>query len=303
MTSDNDFKEKLKVENTGYRPTLEDIDFFNKLNEATQQRAVRKFTAPKNTAKWAAEKARHTGAKIGIAIAGVALVAGMVGGKIGNSQGRADLAKENTNTFTDLNNSQNKVENYINNLGISQEDMDTLQDYRQYFDDENSNNITSKNLIEVTQDLYDLDLNLIKQKISGISEYKPYELVVRPTTEREGSGGGIYQHTRIYEKDNEIGQQPLFSENNQDIDKRLPGDIHDMAWLTTYIDDIKSQLENKSISQENAYKKLKEYYQKIDEFASRQVIKGKDGKLAIVDYTEYNKLAEKEEEQKEQNER
>lgn len=174
----------------------------------------------------------------------------------------------------------------LSTLGLSKETMDTLAEHEDYFQDMDS--LQDKRIGEVTNELYNLNLQMIKEKVAQATGYSANRLIVLLDSEK--ADGSLYVSIKLEQDDGTYetiygGSTDTFSFlDNKNT--RLPDEVRDEALLLYNIGSLQEKINNKKISDKNAWKEAKGYYNDVNRFAAKQVIKDEKGNLAVIDYSE-----------------
>ena len=144
--------------------------------------------------------------------------------------------------------------------------------------------------MDITNELYDLNLRIVKEKIAVVTDTRvpnirvqyAYEkadgraMVMVEVTKKDGSSK---EETQIYE---DIGAKiiPVADQTT------LPKEFCNFVWNLDRFADMQAKIENRSISSENALKELQTYFENIQKYAQMELVQGKDGKLALVKFEE-----------------
>lgn len=164
-------------------------------------------------------------------------------------------------------------------LGMRNETIDTLLKYNEYFNSTSAKDIGNKDLKQVTEELYDLNLNMIKEKIGQVEPYTPEQLEVLLHYEKSDGTKTTSVCLKSIKQDKKI-----IADN-----RNLPNEFCDIAWQLASISTLENELSEDLISDVNAWKQLKKYYGQLSKFASKELIKDEKGKLTLVDYQEVEK--------------
>lgn len=237
------------------------------------------FRAPKGSARRA--KAARRSNKIKTRVVATVLSAIALGTAVGIFHSHV---KGNSQEISSVEQLLEQGENPAN-LGLSQETIDTLLEYSEYFSDRE--NMFEKDISSVAQELYDLNLFIIKEKVAKVTGHDPKDLEIRLGFDK---ADGI-QSTSISLKDDSYSSRPniLYSGLSSKIipisdETTLPEDVCDLAWQLDTISTLQDEIASGKISDANAWKKLQKCYGKISEFSTQELIKGENGRLALVSY-------------------
>lgn len=247
----------------------------------------RNYIAPKGTCQKAVENKKATH-KLRKGIVAAVLAASLtVGGVIGyyapkeNSQNEVNEPTLETLIQTNTD---------ISSLGLSSASIETITKYNEFFEDRENQAVSNKELMDITNELYDLNLRIVKEKMATVTNAEVRNIQVHyrfekadgrkevmiDVTQKEGYA---QEETKTYE---DIGAKiiPVADQTT------LPKEFCNFVWNLDRFVDMQEKIENKKISSENALKELETYFENIQKYAQMELVQGKDGKLALVKFEE-----------------
>ncbi len=247
----------------------------------------RNYIAPKGTCQKAVEnkKATHKLKKgvVAAVLAASLTVGGVIGYYAPKENGQNEINEPTLETLIQTNTD-------ISSLGLSSASIETITKYNEFFGDRENQAVSNKELMDITNELYDLNLRIVKEKIAVVTDTRvpnirvqyAYEkadgraMVMVEVTKKDGSSK---EETQIYE---DIGAKiiPVADQTT------LPKEFCNFVWNLDRFADMQAKIENRSISSENALKELQTYFENIQKYAQMELVQGKDGKLALVKFEE-----------------
>ncbi len=186
----------------------------------------------------------------------------------------------------------------INKLGLSQESIDQVIELDSFFETADNKVVEREDLLQKAYDLYDLNLNAIKEKIGYTLGYPAEKVIVQYGF--DNADGRQTSSVRVYENpDQRDTEKPIIAYS--DIGAKilpipdaqtLPKDICDAIWNLNTINEIVQNIQERKITDVNAFKQLKKSLNVLQKFASKELIKGKDNSLALLSYEDAEKRQE-----------
>ena len=165
----------------------------------------------------------------------------------------------------------------IDSLSLSQNSMDTLLKYDQFFEND-SNEIPNKSeLISMINELYDFNLNMVKEKMAPHLGYSADNIEVF-------YGHGAEKGSTMYSvgaKDNNYYTEDAYVSDTINKDRRLPKRICESINSLEELDQLKDKLYAGRISEKNAFKELEEIYNNMDKFSTIVIEADENGRLKL----------------------
>ncbi len=165
----------------------------------------------------------------------------------------------------------------IESLSLSQNSMDTLLKYDEVFE-KDSNEIPNKSeLISMINELYDFNLNMVKEKMAPHLGYSADNIEVF-------YGHGAEKGSTMYSvgaKNNNYYTEDAYVSDTINKDRRLPERICESINSLEELDQLKDKLHEGRISEKNAYKELEKIYNKMDKFSTIVIEADENGRLKL----------------------
>ena len=165
----------------------------------------------------------------------------------------------------------------IDPLSLSQNSMDTLLKYDEIFEND-SNEIPDKSeIISMINELYDFNLNMVKEKMAPHLGYSADKLEVF-------YGHGAEKGSTMYSvgaKSNNYYAEDAYVSDTINKDRRLPARICESINSLEELEQLKDKLHDGRISEKNAFKELEEIYNKMDKFSTIVIEADENGRLKL----------------------
>ena len=188
------------------------------------------------------------------------------------------------------------------NLGMSQETIDELTQYEEYFNnlsEEELYSLTEEKIMNMIQEIRQLHFSVVKEKMATITQTKAFNVELSSAYEKNDGRHTVMITTQDdnYNREQYTNVDKLIGENKNYIPEELANAVIQIGEL----DYLQTSLQNDKISKVNAVKDLKEDYEALLTLATGELIKDERGNIAVVHYDKSNdkQPTEKEQEQEE----
>lgn len=247
----------------------------------------RNYIAPKGTCQKAVQNKKNT-PKLRKGVVAAVLAASLaIGGVMGYYAPKENSKNEiNEPTLETL----IQTNTDISSLGLSSASIETITKYNEFFEDRENQAVSNKELMDITNELYNLNLTIVKEKMATVTNTEVRNIQVHYRFEKADGrkevmidvtkkDGYAQEETKTYE---DIGAKiiPVADQTT------LPKEFCNFVWNLDRFVDMQEKIENKKISSENALKELETYFENIQKYAQMELVQGKDGKLALVKFEE-----------------
>ncbi len=182
-------------------------------------------------------------------------------------------------------------------LNLSEETMNQLKKYAEYFENYDKNDpLSDEDILKMVQDIENLNFDVIKEKMGNLLNKDKSNIKLYYKFEK--ADGKTYAAVTVNEDDC-INRQ-VFSNDRKLIfpnKNTIPREIENGIIQIEEYSNIRNDLANDRISKSNSVKQLKKLYKNIENIASGELIKDEKGNIALI---EYDKTKENEKQQGEE---
>ncbi len=246
-----------------------------------KKREERKLTAEKGSARRAnnnEKKKKHSRAKLAAGMAAAIIGLGTIGIIVDN-------AITNANSYSGGITPLIEAGAIVDDFNISEQTANELLTYNNMFESEEDIVPSKQELIETSQRMNKLINQIVKEKIAASLECSTENINIYNEKDLRGSAGNyirITAYKNAYDP-SKTGQQKLAEYYYEDgalgmFQNNMPKEFYDLICSKQELENVVEQLENSQISELNATKDIKKYNKKLQEFATMQVIQGKNNK-------------------------
>lgn len=188
------------------------------------------------------------------------------------------------------------------NLGMSQETIDELTQYEEYFNnlsEEELYNLTEEDITDMIKEIRQLHFSVVKEKMATVTQTKSSDIELSSSFEKNDGRHTVMITTQDenYQKEQYTNVDKLIGENKNYIPEELANAVVQIGEL----DYLQTSLKEDKISKINAVKELKGDYKELLTLATGELIKDEKGNIAVVHYdkSKDKQQAEKGQEQEE----
>lgn len=188
------------------------------------------------------------------------------------------------------------------NLGMSQETIDELTQYEEYFNnlsEEELYNLTEEDITDMIKEIRQLHFSVVKEKMATVTQTKSSDIELSSSFEKNDGIHTVMITTQDenYQKEQYTNVDKLIGENKNYIPEELANAVVQIGEL----DYLQTSLKEDKISKINAVKELKGDYKELLTLATGELIKDEKGNIAVVHYdkSKDKQQAEKGQEQEE----
>ena len=163
----------------------------------------------------------------------------------------------------------------IDSLSLSQNSMDTLLKYDEFFESDSDRIPDKSELASMINELYDFNLKMAPHLGSSADNIKDIKVFYGNGMEKGSTmySVGVYENNKTYAEDAYI--------SDAKEDRKLPGRVCEEIHALEELDQLKSKLYDGRISEKNALKELEEIYNKMDKFATIVIGADENGRLKL----------------------
>lgn len=172
-------------------------------------------------------------------------------------------------------------------IGLSEESIKTLEQYDKFFKDNENENVDTETILQMTRSILGLNEKIVKEKIALISGYSESNIKIERKVDIDAMR---MTSIGLYTTPNTQGRMPDISYRNAGAnllgianENTLPKELCDIVWNTEDVSELINNITNRKITDKKAVKKLKKYFYELQEFGSKELIRGKNGKMVLVD--------------------
>ena len=176
-------------------------------------------------------------------------------------------------------------------LGLSKESMDAFMEYNSFFEEGKTQTPSKQEILEKEREIYELNLNTIKEKMSKVTGYRVSQMAVfYAFNQADGTETTTVAVYEDYYDSNNPGI-PIERYSNRDFlepvnERTLPEEISKMILTLKELDELDKNIRNGKISEKNAFNTLQKAYSKIQTLGSKVLEKNEKGILEYVAFDE-----------------
>ena len=176
-------------------------------------------------------------------------------------------------------------------LGLSKESVDALIEYNSFYEEGKNQTTSKQETLEKEREIYELNLNIIKEKMSKVTGYRIPQLAVfyafNQADGTETTTVAVYKDH--YDPNNPGIPIERYSNRGflEPVDERtLPEEISEMILTLKELDELDKDIRNGKVSEKNAFNTLQKAYSKIQTLGAKVLEKNEKGILEYVAFDE-----------------
>lgn len=190
------------------------------------------------------------------------------------------------------------------NMGLSQETIEALKKYDEYFenfDSKSKYSLTDEKVISMIDEIEGLHFSVVKEKMADLRGVTAKDVKMYYRFEK---GDGTYISSVVINED-KYSEKETYSDSPTALPfgigrtNHLPKSITEVITQLEDLKTLKSELKTDNISKVNAIKQLKKLYENMEKLATGQLIIDEKGNISVIEFAELKEQTQSKEKDEE----